>query len=125
MNEDTNSMNDPIGHSARAAAQRLTAHYGPGLPADVEAALHTQGATHRPERYVDPISLASLIVSVATLAWTVYNDLRTKTPQPAPDVVARTVRVRLSDTTGLDPAQRDRVIDVVVEETVQASSQSE
>lgn len=86
----------------------------------MEAALHIRGTDQRPERYADPISLASLIVSIATLAWTVYNDLRTKTPQPSREVVARTMRVRLNDAAGLDPAQRDRVIDVVVEETVQA-----
>lgn len=117
MNNDMSHI-DPIEHSARAAAHRLAAQYGPGLPAEVEAALHTRGTDQRPERYVDPVAVASLIVSVATLAWTVYNDLRTKTPQPSPDVVARTVRVRLNDTAGLDTAQRDRIIDVVVEETV-------
>lgn len=31
----------------------------------------------------DPVSLASLIVAVATLAWTIYNDQRTRTPDPA------------------------------------------
>jgi hypothetical protein len=114
-------MTDPIGHSARAAAQRLAAEHGPGLPADVEAALRTQGLSRRPEQYVDPISLAGLIVSVATLAWTIYNDLRTKTPEPSPAVVARTIRVRLSDVGELDSAQRDRIIEIVVEETVQTA----
>lgn len=117
-------MTDPIGHSARAAAQRLAAHYGPGLPADLEAALHARGATQRPERYVDPISLAGLIVSITTLAWTVYNDLRAKTSAPSPAVVARTIRVRLNDTSELDAAQRDRIIDIVVEETVQTATQT-
>lgn len=116
-------MTDPIGHSARAVAQRLAARYGPGLPADVEAALHTRGSTPRPEQYLDPLSLAGLIVSVATLAWTVYNDLRKKTPEPSTAVVARTIRVQLNDTSGLDPAQRDRIIDIVVEETVQTAKQ--
>lgn len=117
MNNDMKPIH-PIEQSARAAAHRLATQYGPGLPAEVEAALHTRGADQRPERYVDPISLASLIVSIAALAWTVYTDLRTKTPQPSPDVVARTVRVRLSEVTRLDPAQQDRIIDIVVEETV-------
>ncbi|MGH3916279.1 MAG: hypothetical protein ACRDTC_23155 [Pseudonocardiaceae bacterium] len=115
---------DPIEHSARAAAQRLATQYGPELPVDVEAALHTRGTTQLPERYVDPISIAGLIVSVATLVWTVYNDLRTKMPEPSPAVIARTIRIQLSDTGGLDPAQRDRIIDIVVEETVQTTKQS-
>jgi len=124
MNEEMSRVIAPIEHSARAAAQRLADQYGPGLPVDVEAALHTRGATQRPERYVDPISIAGLIVSIATLAWTVYNDLRTKAPEPSPAVVARTIRVQLSGTGGLDPAQRDRIIDIVVEKTVQTTKQS-
>lgn len=117
-------MTDPIGNGARAAAQRLAAHYGLGLPADVEAALHARGTTQRPQRYVDPISVAGLIVSVAALAWTVYQDLRSKTPEPSPAVVARTIRVQLHDTGELDLAQRDRIIEIVVEEAVQNAKQS-
>ncbi|MGH4024170.1 MAG: hypothetical protein ACRDRV_06245 [Pseudonocardiaceae bacterium] len=124
MNEDIGSITDAIGHGARAAAQRLATHYGSGLPAEVEAALHAGGTTQRPQRYVDPISVAGLIVSVAALAWTVYQDLRAKTPEPSPAVVARTVRVQLNNTGELDPAQRDRVIEIVVEETVQNTKQS-
>lgn len=32
--------------------------------------------------------------------------------------VARTIRVQLDNTNGLDPAQRGRIIDVIVEETI-------
>jgi hypothetical protein len=124
MNEDMSPMTDAIGNGARAAAQRLATHYGPGLPTDVEAALHARGTTQRPQRYVDPVSVAGLIVSVAALAWTVYQDLRAKTPEPSPAVVARTIRVQLKDTGELDPAQRDRIIEIVVEETVQNAKQS-
>lgn len=61
-------------------------------------------------------------MSIATLAWTVYTDLQKQTPRPSPAVIARTIRVRLSDNGELDPAQRDRVIviDIVVDDTVQA-----
>ena len=117
-------MTDPIGHSARAAAQRLAAEYDPGLLAEMEVALCTRGSTYRPAQYLDPISLAGLIISVATLAWTIYNDLRTKTPEPSPAVVARTIRVQLGDVGELDPAQRDRIIEIVVEETVQTAQRS-
>lgn len=113
-------MTDPVEHTARAVAQHLAAQHGPGLATDVEAALHARGSTQQPERYVDLISLGSLIVSVATLAWTVYTDLKKQTPRPSPAVIARTIRVRLSDNGELDPAQRDRIIDLVVDETVQA-----
>lgn len=90
----------------------------------MEAALHTGGATQRPEQYLDPISLAGLIVSVAGLAWTIYNDLRTKTPEPSPAVVDRTIRVQLSDVGELDSTQRDRIIEIVVEETIQTAQRS-
>ncbi len=117
-------MTDPIEHSARAAALRLVTDYGPGLPVDVEAALHARGSIHQPEHYFDPISLGALIVSVANLAWTVYTDLKKRTPDPSPEVVARTVRVALRDAGGLDAAQRHHVIDVVVDETVRAANRA-
>jgi hypothetical protein len=113
-------MTDPIADSARAAADRLAAELGPELVTDVEAELHTRQATRRPDRYLDPISLGGLIVSVATLAWNVYTDLKSKTPSPAPDVVARTVRVELGPSEAATPQQRDRIIEIVVSETVQA-----
>jgi len=65
-------MTDPIA----AAAHRLAAEHGPGLPAEVEAALHTRDAGQRPGQYLDPISLGTLIVAIATLAWTIYTDQR-------------------------------------------------
>jgi hypothetical protein len=65
------------------------------------------------------VSLGSLVVSVATLAWTVYTDLRSKTQSPSRDVLARTVRVRLERADTVDAATRDHVIDIVVDETVQ------
>lgn len=114
-------MIDPIEHIVRSAAHRLAAEHGPGLALDVEAALHARGSTQHPQQYLDPISLGSLIVSVATLAWTVYTDLKNKTPKPSPAVVARTIRVRLSNDGELDPAQRDRIIDIIVDETVQVA----
>jgi len=110
-------MTDLIAETARNAAHRLAADLGPALPTDVEATLHTGGAPPGPDRYLDPVSLGGLIVSVATLAWTVYTDLKKRTPAPSRDVVVRTIRVQLSDTANLDPATRDRIIDVVVSET--------
>jgi hypothetical protein len=64
-------MTDPVAHIARAAAAHLAAEHGPALPVDVEAALHARGSTPGPERYLDPVALGALIVS---LAWTIYTD---------------------------------------------------
>ena len=92
----------------------------PGLTAEVEAALAARESTSLPSQYlVDPVSLASLIVGIASLAWTVYTELRTRTAQPAPEVVARTVRARLRDSGQTAP---DQVVDVVVTETIHAGA---
>jgi hypothetical protein len=114
-------MSDPVSVGARAAAERLTPQYGPGLAADVEAALHTRGAEQRPERYFDPISLGALIVSIASLAWTIYTDLKKKTPSPAPEVVARTVRVELGKRGDADLTASGQITDVVVTEVINAA----
>jgi hypothetical protein len=122
--QEATPMSDPVEQNARAAAHRLAAEYGRGLPADVEAALHARGSVPRPDQYLDPVSLAGLIVSAASLAWTVYADLKTRTAKPAAEVVARTVRVRLEHSGEHESAQRDHVIEIVVDETVQAAEKS-
>ncbi len=115
-------MSDPIvdgeepARGARAAAVRLAPEFGVGLPGDVEAALHASGQDG--ERYLDPVALSALIVSAAQLAWTVYMDLRKRTAKPAREVVARRVRVELTDRADIEAGVRDRVIDVVIAETL-------
>lgn len=114
-------MNDAIQQAARAAAARLAPEYGGRLPADVEAALHSADGATRRDQYLDPISLGGLVVSVATLAWTVYQDHKKKhNDPPAASVIIRTIRIELSDSgipEQLDTEQRDRIIQAVVEET--------
>jgi len=119
MSESPAVANGPVARGARAAAQRLAPGPGGSLTADVEAALHSQNAGH-PQQYLDPISLGALIVSTASLAWTIYTDLKTKTQRPAPQVIARRVRIELGDRAPIEPTERDRIIDVVVAETIQA-----
>ncbi|KPI32630.1 hypothetical protein ACFV4T_05975 [Streptomyces sp. NPDC059755] len=118
-------MANPVELGARSAAHRLATSNSPHLAADVEAALHTRQTTTRPDQYLDPISLGALIVSVASLAWTVYSDLKKQTPTPHPDVITRHVRIRLDQTEtparALSPADRDRYIDITIEETLNAA----
>ena len=114
-------MNDPVQIGARAAAARLADEHGPHLPANVERALHTRNRPQQPDQYLDPVSIAALIVSIATLAWTVYTDLKPQAPNPSADVIARTVRVRLDHPGAIDADQRDRIIEVTVAETVRAA----
>src|SRR5262249_28865958 len=86
------TVTDPAPRAARAAAAILATDHGPALPAQVEAALAARDTAQRPDQYLDPVSIASLIVSIATLAWTIYNDQRNHTPDPKPDAIARQVR---------------------------------
>jgi len=111
-------MTDPVERIARAAASRLTAKHGPSLPIDVEAALHARDSAREPGRYLDPVALGGLIVSIATLAWTIYTDLKQRTPNPSPEVLARTIRVRLRETDTPSSTDRDAIIEVVVTETL-------
>ncbi len=110
-------MTDPVARIARAAAAHLAAEHGPALPVDVEAALHARDSTPGPERYLDPVALGALVVSVASLAWSIYTDLKQKTPNPSPDVLARAIRVQIRETTP-DSPNRDRVVDIVVDGVV-------
>jgi hypothetical protein len=89
----------------------------------VEAALAARGAEDRPQQYFDPISLGALLVSLASLAWTVYRDLRKQTDKPASEAVATRVRIKLRED---DQELPDgRVIEVVVDETLRAGSEIE
>lgn len=111
-------MDPAVEQGARASAARLRDTLGPDLPAQVEAELHTN-PDKRPGQYLDPVSLGALIVSIASLAWTIYKDTRKPDqPNPTADVVARAVRVRLDRPTDLPPEDRARVIEVTVEETL-------
>ena len=109
-------MTDPAADAARTAAVILAADLGATLPAEVEIALAARGARQRPERYLDPVSLAGLIVAIATLAWTIYNDQRTRTPDPPPSSIARQVRITLRDQDTALPPGTERITEVVATE---------
>jgi hypothetical protein len=111
-------MDDPVGEIARATAQRLAPEHGERLQAEVEAALYARGATRGAEQYaIDPIALGTLIVAVATLAWTIYNDLRERKPEVAPEVAERELRVELRRF-DIGGPERDRVTEIIVTEIV-------
>lgn len=114
-------MNDPVRAISHGAADRLTPEYGPELAADVEAALYARESARRPERFgVDPTSLGTLIVTIADLAWTIYTDLKQKTPNPAPNALARMVRVELRNRGDGVPESSEKVTEVVVTEITRA-----
>jgi hypothetical protein len=109
-------MTDPAADAARSAAVILAPSLGADLPAQVEAALAARLARQRPGLYLDPVSLASLIVAVATLAWTIYNDLRDRTPDPPPSTVARQVRSTLRDQDTHLPPGTEHITEIVATE---------
>jgi len=110
-------MTDPVATAARAAATRLAAEHGPGLAADVEAALHGRD-TARPGQYpVDLISAGNLIVAIATLAWMIYTRPRDKSPGPSPSTLARQVRIEWRRQHPTSPP--DRFIETVSIEIIQ------
>ena len=118
-------MTDPAADAARSAAAILAPDLGPGLPAEVEAALAALAARdtqQRPGRYLDPVSLASLIVAIATLAWTIYNDQRKHTPDPQADSIARQVRITLREQDTVLPPGTDRITEIVATEITRQAS---
>jgi hypothetical protein len=116
---------DPVEHAARAAAARLRGVDARRVNADIDAALRGRSRSRspiEPHRFIDPVSAGTLIVSVATLAWTVYNDLRSRSGKSSPDLVAREVRVKLRRPRDVDPSSYEEIITITVEETVNAAS---
>src|SRR3954471_14443365 len=114
-----------VERSARAAAERLTADYGPRLVPNVEAALYTAGSERRPEQYLDPISLAALLVAAAQFGWQVYQDHKKETAQPSQEVVERRIRVQLPERTDISADDRNRIIAVVTEEIIREADEAE
>jgi hypothetical protein len=109
-------MANPAADAARSAAAILAPDLGPNLPAEVEAVLAARRTQQRPDRYLDPVSLASLIVAIASLAWTIYNDQRKHTPDLPPDSVARQLRITLREQDTTLPPGTERIIEVVANE---------
>lgn len=105
---------DPIGRIARAAARRLAETHGAALEPQVEAALSARARDQRPTRYLDPLALGSLIVSVANLAWMMITDWPPRKPHPTREDVAPVVK----DELGIDDPSADEVINVVVDESL-------
>jgi signal recognition particle subunit SEC65 len=92
------------------------------------------GGDPRPDRYLDPVSLGSLIVSVATLAWTIYNDQRSRAQERKSEAnraiqeretesIARQVRMTLRERDVSLPPGTERITEVVASEIIRQSGQ--
>lgn len=114
---------------ARRSAQRLVEQYDETLPAQVEAQLKGEDI---PESFADPATIATLagaIVGVASFAWTVFKDIRKmlreseKAESPSQVVLERRVRLEFQDP-DVPPEVLDRIISVVVEETIKVGAEN-
>jgi hypothetical protein len=68
-------------------------------------------------------------VSIATLAWTIYNDQRNRASEakvqaPEEESVARQVRIALREQDTVLPSGTERITEVVVGEIIRQSKQS-
>ena len=118
-------MTDPVADAARATAAILAPSLGPGRPAEVEAALHARDNGEQAPGQYDPLAIAglavgaaSMIVSIAQLAWSIISDQRTHTAGPSPDSIARQVRIALRQQDRPLPPDTDRIIEVVITEII-------
>lgn len=116
-------MTDHAAEAARSAAAILAPDLGQNLPVEVEAALAARAGDQRPDRYLDVVSLGSLIVSVGTLAWTIYVNQRDRAhgQEPEPDSVARQVRITLREQDVALPPDTERITEVVATEVIRLS----
>ncbi|WP_422769980.1 tetratricopeptide repeat protein [Plantactinospora sp. WMMC1484] len=121
---DQSPMADPIDQIARAAAQQLSAEYGQDLVSEVEAALSAQ-ENRDTDRYLEPMDVANLVVSIASLVWSVYLGLRQDKARPSSEVVARTVRVRLDETLMVETTLRDRLVEISVDQAARVGAVQE
>jgi hypothetical protein len=113
-------QNDPVADGARAAADLLATRYGATLRADVEATLAAGNSGRQLDKYLDPIGLASLIVSIASLAWAVYVSVRKESASPSEEEVLQRVREELASRGSADSSVDPEVSKVVVREVIQA-----
>jgi len=107
---------------ALSAAAQLAPEFPTGLEALVEAELAKHG-DDTVETFVDPattISLASLLVSAAGLAWTIYRDLKSDRQAPAAQAIERHVSLKLEEQGKAGSEHFRRVVEVVSEQVVKA-----
>lgn len=91
-------IDDTVAGVARAAARELVPRYGPRLATDVESAIYADdgpqmGDQTAPDRFVEPIALGALIVSITQLGYQIYSDRRKKRQQPTREGIAGVIRI--------------------------------
>ncbi len=120
--------NDEADAIARRVAGRL-ADLHPNLPDEVDQALAEDPLALPTDRLIDPVSLAALIVSIASLGWTIYHDTKKDRAAAGLDRAAEAQHLKahlLADDTAarLPPdvtfQQRDMIIGIIASEITAA-----
>ena len=115
-------MNDDVAAVARSAARELA---GPlarsGLETEVVAALHARDTDHEPDQYADPVAIASLVVSIASLACQIYAERRKQDHKPDRDALIRYMWDSLAERQGGDDPSitQQKIIQVVAGEVIE------
>jgi len=73
---------------------------------------------------VDPVSVGSLIVSVASLAWTIYAGLKKQASNPTRENVIVAVNAELHERGEAVSATERQMIEIVVTEVIRAAGDS-
>jgi hypothetical protein len=115
-------MTDVVAVVSRAAAAQLAREYGPKVALEVEEALAVRRTRPCSDTFIDLVSVGSLIVSAATLAWTIYCDRRKETPEHKADALSRAVRDGLGVPIDGDFTLQERITITVVTEIVRTQS---
>lgn len=89
---------DRAAAAARAAANELSTQLGqPKLRADVEVALYADDAGPRSWQYFDPLELSSVIISIASLAWQIFEARRKDGEKVDKSDLERDIRLKWRD----------------------------
>lgn len=116
-------MIDVVAVASRAAARQLAREYDPEIALDVETVLAARKQRLRTQSYIDFVSIGSLIVSAASLAWTIYADRRKETPEPDRDALDRAVRDGLGAPGDGNEEMHERITTIVIAEIINAASE--
>lgn len=113
-----------VAEIARAAAERLSPEFGSRLAVDVDMALYGRDPGDAgPSRYLDPVALGGLLVSIAQLAWQIYESHRQEGNVPTAPSLAREIRVTQHEITHVDGTQ-EKIIEVVASEVINQASKA-
>lgn len=112
---------------ARAAVGQLGAQFGKPelIEVQVETTLRRNGAASTPDRFADPVAVGGLIVTIAALAYQIYEDHRKQHgKRPSQSTLVEYIRVERRVAGELTSVE-ETIIEVVAAEIVKAVDDDE